>query len=117
MSRLISNSLRLEIVRACYYGHLKKTEICKKYGVSNATLYRILNTFASENGLNLSMSTPLKNPSLSDSESEILRLRLRIKELEYQLHQAEMARDAYDCMIDLAEERYHIRVRKNSAAK
>ncbi|MBR5530457.1 MAG: helix-turn-helix domain-containing protein, partial [Bacteroidaceae bacterium] len=82
MSRLISNSLRLEIVRACYYDHLKKTEICKKYGVSNATLYRILNTFASENGLNLSMSTPLKNPSLSDSESEILRLRLRIKELE-----------------------------------
>ena len=28
-----------------------------------------------------------------------------------------MARDAYDCMIDLAEKTYNIPVRKNSGAK
>lgn len=57
------------------------------------------------------------NVPLNESEDEVLRLRLRIKELESQLYQAEMARDAYDYMIDLAEQRYHIRVRKNSDAK
>ena len=63
------------------------------------------------------MSSSLETPSLSDSESELLDLRLRIKELEHQLRQAEMARDAYNLMIELAEERYHIRVRKNFVAK
>ena len=63
------------------------------------------------------MSSSLETPSLSDSESELLDLRLRIKELEHKLRQAEMARDAYNLMIELAEERYHIRVRKNFVAK
>jgi hypothetical protein len=54
---------------------------------------------------------------LNDTEEELLRLRLRIKELESQLYHAEMARDAYDDMIELAEQRYHIRVRKNSDTK
>ena len=57
------------------------------------------------------------SPSLNGTEEELLRLRLRIKELESQLYHAEMARDAYDYMIDLAEQRYHTRVRKNSDAK
>ena len=62
-------------------------------------------------------STRSASPSLNGTEEELLRLRLRIKELESQLYHAEMARDAYDYMIDLAEQRYHIRVRKNSDAK
>lgn len=33
------------------------------------------------------------------------------------MKQSNMARDAYDCMIDLAEKTYNIPVRKNSGAK
>lgn len=44
-------------------------------------------------------------------------LKLRIKELESALKQAQMARNAYDCMIDLTEEKYQIAVRKNSDAR
>ncbi|MBQ4083406.1 MAG: helix-turn-helix domain-containing protein, partial [Bacteroidaceae bacterium] len=46
MSRTISTSLRLEIVGVYYHSNIKKTDICKKYGISLATLYRILRTFA-----------------------------------------------------------------------
>ena len=120
MSRTISTSLRLEIVDVYYHSNMKKTDICKKYGISLATLYRILRTFAPIKSIKQSMSeeSPRStSPSLNGTEEELLRLRLRIKELESQLYHAEMARDAYDYMIDLAEQRYHIRVRKNSDAK
>jgi len=51
------------------------------------------------------------------SEEDITSLKLRIKQLESDLKRAEMARDVYNCMIDLAEEKYHIKVRKNSDVK
>ena len=44
-------------------------------------------------------------------------LERKIKSLEIELKQSNMARDAYDCMIDLAEKTYNIPVRKNSGAK
>ena len=120
MSRTISTSLRLEIVDVYYHSNMKKTDICKKYGISKTTLYQIVNTFAPINVIKQSMPEETFKPTdspLNDSQEELLRLRLRIKELESQLNHAEMARDAYDYMIDLAEQRYHIRVRKNSDAK
>ena len=120
MSRTISTSLRLEIVGVYYHSNIKKTDICKKYGISLATLYRILRTFAPIKSIKQRMSEESPRPtssSLNDTEEELLRLRLRIKELERQLYHAEMARDAYDYMIELAEQRYHIRVRRNSDAK
>ena len=120
MSRTISTSLRLEIVDVYYHSNMKKTDICKEYGISKTTLYQIVNTFAPINVIKQSMPEETFKPTdspLNDSQEELLRLRLRIKELESQLYHAEMARDAYDYMIDLAEQRYHIRVRKNSDAK
>ena len=41
----------------------------------------------------------------------------RIRELEIELRKTEMARDAYDEMIRLAEQYYNIPIRKKSAAK
>lgn len=120
MSRKISTSLRLEIVDVYYHSNTKKMDICRKYGISKSTLYSIISTFAPIKSIKRSMSEESNKAngfSLNATEDELLRLRLRIKELENQLYHAEMARDAYDCMIDLAEQRYHIRVRKNSDAK
>ena len=117
MRNSISNSLRMEIVDVYYHSSISKSDICKKYGISRTTLFRILRTFGPVN-INQSMNKDtLSSSCLNDIEEELLRLRLRIKELEGELYDAQMARDAYDCMIDLAEQRYHIRVRKNSDAK
>jgi hypothetical protein len=41
----------------------------------------------------------------------------RIRELEIELRKTEMARDAYDEMIRLAEQYYNIPIRKKSDAK
>jgi hypothetical protein len=50
-----------------------------------------------------------------DSDREAL-LR-RIRELEIELRKTEMARDAYDEMIRLAEQYYNLPIRKKSVAK
>ena len=50
-----------------------------------------------------------------DSDREAL-LR-RIRELEIELRKTEMARDAYDEMIHLAEQYYNLPIRKKSVAK
>ena len=50
-----------------------------------------------------------------DSDREAL-LR-RIRELEIELRKTEMARDAYDEMIPLAEQYYNLPIRKKSVAK
>ena len=41
----------------------------------------------------------------------------RIRELERELRKTEMARDAYDEMIRLAEQYYNLPIRKKSVAK
>lgn len=41
----------------------------------------------------------------------------RIRDLEVELRKTEMARDAYDEMIRLAEQHYNIPIRKKSVAK
>ena len=65
--------------------------------------------------------SPVMNKKLNQTEQElhdrIYELEKKIKSLETELKRSNMARDAYDCMIDLAEKKYNIPVRKNSGAK
>ena len=58
--------------------------------------------------------SPRPSQSLEE-EIAALRHALRLKEAE--LKQAQMARDAYETMIEIAEEKYAIPIRKNSDAK
>ena len=60
-----------------------------------------------------------KESSMTEQElgGEITFLRQEIRRLEAELKYSNMARDAYDHMIDLAEKTYNIKVRKNSDAK
>lgn len=50
-------------------------------------------------------------------KDELIRLRKEKKELEKELYGAELKSKAYSMLIDLAEKRYHISIRKNSVAK
>ena len=56
--------------------------------------------------------TELLNP-----DDEIVRLRQELKAKELELKRATMARDAYERMIVIAEEKYAIPIRKTQAAK
>lgn len=53
----------------------------------------------------------------NDLQKAMEALKLKVRQLEYELKKSNMARDAYNCLIDLAEEKYAIKIRKNSAAK
>ena len=63
------------------------------------------------------MSSKELNQTEQELHDRIRELEQKIKVLEVELKSSNMARDAYDCMIDLAEKTYNIPVRKNSDAK
>lgn len=53
----------------------------------------------------------------NDSRKEVEALKWKVRQLEYELKNSNMARDVYNCLIELTEEKYAIKIRKNSAAK
>lgn len=57
-----------------------------------------------------------KTPRSSESE-ELIRLRLELKQAKQSLYQERMRADAYDTMIDVAEEMFRIPIRKKAGTK
>ena len=88
----------------------------REKGISHGSIYRWLRIFAIDD-----KPTPIMSNRLNQTEEElhnkIQELEQQLKSLKIELKQSNMARDAYNCMIDLAEETYNIKVRKNSDAK
>ena len=94
----------------------------KEKGLSHKRISNWLRIFAVEDKpvvcVPQSKVTDMKKaPDKEDllQEVESLKQELRLKSLD--LKRAEMARDAYERMIELAENRYGIPIRKNSGAK
>lgn len=88
----------------------------REKGLKRTTIQRWLRIFGLED-----KPSPVMSKKLSQTEQElhdqIYELEKKIKSLEAELQRSNMARDAYDCMIELAEKTYNIPVRKNSDAK
>ena len=59
----------------------------------------------------------LKTASSSQEKDEIAKLQARVKELEAQLLHAEIKAEAYDEMINVAEAKFRIPIRKKAGAK
>ena len=88
------------------------SEFEREKGLKRTTISRWLRIFGIED-----KPSPIMSKKLSQTEQElhdrIHELERKIKSLEVELKQSNMARDAYDCMIDLAEKTYNI-PKKNS---
>ena len=122
MSRNVKKSQEesLEILREYLTTDYSKGGIQRKYSLDRNWVSRNLIKFAvADKKGGLPMKKLPGNVSLEknyrDSDREDL-LR-RIRELEIELRMTEMARDAYDEMIRLAEQYYNIPIRKKSGAK
>ena len=122
MSRNVKKSRdeSLEILREYLTTDMSKRAICRKYGLNPNWVYINLIKFAvADKKGGLPMKKLPGNVSIEktyrDSDREAL-LR-RIRELEIELRKTEMARDAYDEMIRLAEQYYNLPIRKKSVAK
>lgn len=87
------------------------SEFEREKGLKRTTISRWLRIFGIED-----KPSPIMSKKLSQTEQElhdrIHELERKIKSLEVELKQSNMARDAYDYMIDLVEKTYNIPVRK-----
>lgn len=97
---------------------LTKAEFCKKTKIGLRTLQKAKEhcNFPEE----LMTADPMKEPEEMDNSElmlEIVRLKQEKKALEKKLDQAEVKVKVNEMLIDMAESKYHIKVRKNSDAK
>ena len=99
---------------------MSKRHFEEEKGLSNGTITKWLRNFAIED-TSVSSQKSAKDmkhdPDKEELLDEITRLKQELRSKSLDLKRAEMARDAYERMIVLAEDRYGIPIRKKSDAK
>lgn len=90
--------------------------------LSENTIEKWIANFVAEKGKNTPhkvtiMRKPQETTSSLETNNEVEALQKRIKELEAQLLRAEIQAEAYDEMINVAESRFKIPIRKKAGAK
>ena len=118
----MDDSKRLSLLKEYLSSPLLKTTFEKEKGLGKGCISRWLISFAIEDKptivkVALPMSKENDKTELLNPDDEIVRLRQELKAKEQELKLATMARDAYERMIVIAEEKYAIPIRKNSDAK
>ena len=116
------DSKKLSLLEEYLSSTLLKTTFEKEKGLAKGSISRWLTNFAIEDKptivkVALPMSKENDKTELLNPDDEIVRLRQELKAKEQELKLATMARDAYERMIVIAEEKYAIPIRKNSDAK
>lgn len=109
--RTFSESFKKQKVKELELGKVRICEIVKVYQVSNATVYNWINKFGS-----------IKKPEriIVESKSEtqkILALKKRIAELERMVGQKEIELTFKDKLIDIAEDKFGIEIKKKPSTK
>ncbi|MGN1256121.1 MAG: hypothetical protein ACI4UA_03045 [Bacteroidaceae bacterium] len=118
----MNDERRLSLIQLYLASNQTKSEFEKENGLGRASISKWLRTFAIEDKtssvrLPPPMSTLQTESNLEDPAEEIRLLKLALKKKDLELKQATMARDAYEKMIEIAETKYAIPIRKNSGAK
>lgn len=121
-NKKMDDSKRLSLLEEYLSSTLLKTTFEKEKGLTKGSISRWLTSFAIEDKptivkVALPMSKENDKTELLNPDDEIVRLRQELKAKELELKRATMARDAYERMIVIAEEKYAIPIRKNSDAK
>jgi transposase len=109
-----------EVIRLHYEEGYGKDRISKLLPVGHTTASRWIAIFAKEKGRILGsndMQKPQENASSQVASDDVARLQERVKELEAQLLRAEIKAEAYDEMINVAEAKFRIPIRKKAGAK
>ena len=102
------------------------THICKVLPISRSILYRWIAIFAEENPQVASMKrvkavkkAPAKSPEIQqeDLPRDVQELQVELKKLRAQLNKAEIKAEAYEALINVAEAKFNIQIRKKAGAK
>ena len=105
---------------------MRVTQICRALPLSRAILYQWIAIFAEQNPQMASMRRvkevkKAQNPSPGVQTEElpktVLELQAELKRLRAQLKRAEIKAEAYDELINVAEAKFNIPIRKKAGAK
>jgi transposase len=105
---------------------MRGTNICKVLPISRSLLYRWIAIFAEENPQVASMkrvkaitkaSDLLPENQQEDLPRDIQALQAELKKLRAELLNAEIKAEAYDELINVAESKFGIQIRKKAGAK
>ncbi len=117
----MTDEKRLALVEEYLSSGKSKYAFEKEKGLSQHCISNWIRTFAVEDKPVLSSQVAVtdmkKDPDKEQLLQEIDRLKQELRLKSIDLKRTEMARDAYERMIVLAEERYGIPIRKKSGAK
>ncbi|MEG0453961.1 MAG: transposase [Bacteroides sp.] len=109
-----SDSFKMQVVQEALVEHVNKSALCRKYSISRPVLlYQWIRIFAPEFKLE---EVPMKSPS-SKSSDEILALKRQLQQQALELKKEKMRADFYDEMINVAEEKFNIPIRKKAGTK
>ena len=120
-NRGMTDEKRLVLLQEYLSSNMSKRHFEKEKGLSDGCILNWIRTFAVEDKPVLSSQAALtvmkKDPDKEELLQEIASLKQELRSKSLDLKRTEMARDAYERMIVLAEERYGIPIRKKSDAK
>jgi transposase len=109
-----------EVIRLHYEEGYGEDRISRLLPVSHSTVSRWITIFAKEKKKIPVMKVKRSyqsTKSVQEQGIDVQSLQKRVKELEAQLSRAEMKAKFYDKMIDIAEAKFKISIRKKSGAK
>jgi len=109
--RRFSESFKKKKVKDIELGKVKVSEISKAYQVTPAAVYKWINNFGS-----ITKPERIIVESKSDTQ-KILALKKRIAELERLVGQKEIEIVFKDKMIDIAEDKFGIEIKKKASTK
>lgn len=109
--RRFSETFKKKKVKDIELGKVKVSEICKAYTVSYSAVYKWIDKFGS-----ISKPERIIVESKSDTQ-KILALQKRIAELERMVGQKEIELTFKEKMIEIAEEKYGIEIKKKPFTK
>lgn len=109
--RTFSSSFKKQKVKDIELNKVKVSEICKVYSVSATSVYRWIDKFGSIN-----KPERIIVESKSDTQ-KILALKKRIADLERLLGQKEIELVFKDKLIDIAEDKFGIEIKKKVSTK
>jgi transposase len=109
-----------EAIRLHYEEGYGEDRIAKILPIGHTTVSRWIAIFAKEKGKDAMANNRHKRRDISEMHNqgtEVQKLQKRIKELEAELLAAEIKAEAYDELINVAEAKFRIPIRKKAGAK
>lgn len=109
-----------EVIKLHYEEGLGEDRISRLLPIGHTTVSRWIGIFAQEKGKSSRIKDMKKSQSTSselEQNSEVQVLQKQVKELEAQLLRAEIKAEFYDKMIDVAEAKFKVPIRKKAGAK